>query len=657
MSVDRMQRVALYGRERDREEILGLVQSLAVLDPEGTPTPGETGSQVKEIDRREAALNREVAALEHFLTFLDRHHPVRPNLIEQFAGVKTVLTEEEFAALAEDREAAGRLIQEASGAEASLADIAARRQESLNRQAALSPWRALTLTRDELSGTKRVQLLTGFIDARHRDEFAARLAERDPRPVLIPVGGDGTQEALVLIVPRRNAADLTQAAVEMGFSPASLPPFTGTVAEALDREAAVLADLERQEEGIRARLAELAGERRRVQALLDQCQSMRRRLETARGLLLGARSFGLEGWIPARRVEELRQALTRSGLPFHLEAREPAAGEAPPIELANGPVVTPFEALVQNFNYPQYQEIDPTPAIAPFFLIFFGFCLGDAGYGLVLSLFCLGLLWRLKMKPMGRKLAMVFVLGGLAAVVMGFVTRSVFGFTVNLPFPFHVDIMKQAIVLLVAALGLGTIQLFLGTVLSALPALRERRFADALFGQGVWLLFLSAVMLVVGKDAIGLGAYGGALKYLLAISVIGVIIGAMRGRKGILGKILGIPAGLFTIYGSIGFFSDILSYSRLMALGLSGGVMATIINLFAGMAWKAGYGVGQLGGAAIFLFGHAMNLALGILGAYVHSSRLQYLEFFGKFFEGGGRAFNPLRPERKHTFVVKQKEA
>lgn len=652
-----MRRVALYGRQRDREEILRLVQSLAVLDPETAAPPEQGGRLASELDRGEAALNREIAALEHFLAVLDRWHPVRPNLIEQFAGVRTVLTEEEFAALAADREEAGRLIEEASRIEASLTDLSAKRQDSLNRQAALRPWQAMELTRDDLAGTRRVQLLTGFIEARRREELAARLAERDPRLTVIPVGADGAQEALVLAMPRREAADLIQAAVEMGFSPVSLPPFAGTVAEALAREDAVQADLGREEERQRARLAELAGERRRVQALLDQCLSERRRLETARGLLLGARSFGLEGWIPARRVEELRETLTRSGHPFYLEVREPAENEIPPVELVNGPVLTPFEALVQSFSYPKYQELDPTPAIAPFFLIFFGFCLGDAGYGLVLSLFCLGLLWRLKMKPMGRKLARVFIFGGLAAVVMGFVTRSVFGFTVNLPFPFHVDPMKQAIVLLVAALGLGTIQLFFGTFLSALPALRERRFADALFGQGVWLLFLSSAMLAVGKDTVGLGAYGGLIKYILAVSVIGIIIGAMRGRKGILQRILAIPAGLYTVYGSIGFFSDILSYSRLMALGLSGGVMATIINLFAGMAWKAGYGVGQLGGAAIFLLGHAMNLALGILGAYVHSSRLQYLEFFGKFFEGGGRAFTPLRPERKYTLVVKQKEA
>ncbi|MGE5550283.1 MAG: V-type ATP synthase subunit I, partial [Bacteroidota bacterium] len=195
-----------------------------------------------------------------------------------------------------------------------------------------------------------------------------------------------------------------------------------------------------------------------------------------------------------------------------------------------------------------------------------------------------------------------------------------------------------------------------GTALSALPSLRQGQWRDAFFNQGMWLLFLSSVMLLLGKGALGLDRYGRLINYLALGAALGVVYSATRGKRGIVGKLLGIPAGLFNIYNSIGFFSDILSYSRLMALGLSGGVMAMIINLFARMAAGAG-GPWIVLGVLIGVFGHGLNVALGILGAYVHSSRLQFLEFYGKFFEGGGRAFKPLRVERKHTFVVKEKEA
>ncbi|MGE5528566.1 MAG: V-type ATP synthase subunit I, partial [Patescibacteria group bacterium] len=289
-----------------------------------------------------------------------------------------------------------------------------------------------------------------------------------------------------------------------------------------------------------------------------------------------------------------------------------------------------------------------------FFFLFFGFCLSDAGYGLVLLLFCLALLKWLKMGPAGKKLARLFILGGIGAMIMGFVTGGFFGDLFHLPA--LIDPIKNALVLLALALALGFIQLFLGIFISALPSVQEGRWRDALFNQGFWLLFLVSTVLLMGKGPFGLARFGRAVDYLALASALGVIYNATRDKKGALGKLLGIPAGLFTIYGSIGFYSDVLSYSRLMALGLSGGVMAMIINLFARMAANSGP-IGIALGILIGVFGHSLNIALGILGAYVHSSRLQFLEFYGKFFEGGGRPFRPLRTEYKHTFVVKQKEA
>jgi V/A-type H+-transporting ATPase subunit I len=136
-----------------------------------------------------------------------------------------------------------------------------------------------------------------------------------------------------------------------------------------------------------------------------------------------------------------------------------------------------------------------------------------------------------------------------------------------------------------------------------------------------------------------------------------VVISATRGKKGILKKLLAIPGGLYNIYGSIGFFSDVLSYSRLMALGLSGGVMGGIMNQLAWLVIQSVPVIGWIFGGMIFLFGHALNFGLSILGAYVHSSRLQYLEFFGKFYEGGGKPLTPFKTEHKYTFVTNEEEA
>jgi V/A-type H+-transporting ATPase subunit I len=162
---------------------------------------------------------------------------------------------------------------------------------------------------------------------------------------------------------------------------------------------------------------------------------------------------------------------------------------------------------------------------------------------------------------------------------------------------------------------------------------------------------------VLGKDVIGLKAYATQLNYLLLTAAILMVIGNTYGKKGFVAKLLAIPGGLYSIYNTIGFFSDVLSYSRLMALGLSSGVMGGIMNQLGVQVFNSMPVIGWIFGVAILIFGHALNFALSVLGAYVHSSRLQYLEFFGKFYEGGGRPFTPFHIKPKYTFLINKREA
>jgi V/A-type H+-transporting ATPase subunit I len=334
---------------------------------------------------------------------------------------------------------------------------------------------------------------------------------------------------------------------------------------------------------------------------------------------------------------------------------EPEDGEEIPTVMQNNAAITPFEYLVHSFSLPQHHEIDPTPVIAPFFFIFFGIALGDAGYGLLLASICGGLLLKLKMGPTGRKISWMFLISGIGAIIFGIITGSVLSLQ-NIKFGIF-NPLEQPILLLLIALGLGVVQLFLGLFISAYATIRDGHWGDALWNQGTLIFFLAAALVVLTKDAIGLTLYTNQLIYLFLIAGLSMVIANTRGKKGIGGIIGGILGGFYNIYGTIGFFSDILSYSRLMALGLSGGVMGGIMNQLAWMLVGSIPVLGWVFGAAVFLFGHTLNLALSVLGAYVHSSRLQYLEFFGKFFEGGGKPFTPLQKRQKYTFLIGEREA
>ena len=654
MAVLAMSRLELFGLRGDLVGIMDHLQRAEAVEIVATEVdahwPGTSLS----------AIERELAEIERLLGLFDRMAPRRPNLIEQFAGTKTVLTRHEFTDYAADVPGIEKTIEQARSIEAGVAAANGSLHEQESLLAQLLPWSDLRLSQAELDGTRHVRVLLGSVERMPFDRFAADLRGLETRALPIHLATEGEGFRAVVLWPRES--DQAPLLEKLGFNPASLPPFTGHVGDAIDAINTRLAELKEQMASLTNEAGALAKARPRVEARYDFLRGELAKAQAMLGLSATRHAFRLDGWIPSRRIQELNRQLDGAGFSYAMTTRPPGPDEEPPVILNNPGVANPFEALIEGFSYPKPGEIDPTKVTAPFFFIFFGFCLSDAGYGLLLILFCLSLLKWLKMGPVGRKLSRMFILGGFGAILMGLLTGGLFGDLLRLPA--LIDPIKNAMILLGLALALGLIQLFLGTVLSALPSIHEGQWRDAFFNQGVWLLFLTSMIFLLAKAFVTkgpvagfLGRYGGAINIFALTTSILVIYSATRGKKGVLGKLLGIPAGLFNIYGSIGFFSDVLSYSRLMALGLSGGVMAMIINMFARMAAGGGQWYGVVIGIVIGVFGHTLNVALGILGAYVHSSRLQFLEFYGKFYEGGGRQFRPLRLQRKFTFLVEEREA
>ena len=651
MAVAAMSRLELYGLSRDLSEIMALLQQIEAVEVE------TAGGEVCALADPQAiaAIEREISELERTISSFDRVAPRRPNMVEQFAGVKTVLTEEEFSAFSSEAGKARETAEEARRLDAEIGGLNSRLSENKSVLSQLESWVGLGLTSEELAGTRHVRIILGAVGLEELAGFSAALRQAESRSIIVPVTSTEKLVNLAVLWPRDAVWPEMDASAGQVFGQITLPPFQGPINRAVGE---IRAEIERLVKAIGKATdlaVKLARERARIEARLDHLRSELARLNAVKNLAETPHAFRLFGWLPSARERDLRQAIDQAGYPYALTTRPPEQGENVPIILRNSGPFEPFETLVKGFSYPRYEEIDPTRAMAPFFFLFFGFCLSDAGYGLVLILFSLGLLRWLKMGPDGRRLSKVFALGGLGAVLMGLVTGGIFGDLFRIKG--LIDPVRQALVMMGIALGLGLIQLYLGTILAAVPSIRAGRWRDALFNQGVWLLFLSSILLLLGKGPLGLAPYGSYLNWLTLGSAAAVIYSATRDRRGILGKLLGIPAGLYNIYNSIGFFSDVMSYIRLMALGLSGGVMANVINLFVRMFSQSGNPAGIVAGVLIGLLGHSLNIALSILGAYVHSSRLQFLEFFGKFYEGGGRPFRPLRHEYKRVFVVKEREA
>ncbi|MGI5852753.1 MAG: V-type ATP synthase subunit I [Bacillota bacterium] len=661
MAVARMYRVKLAGLLKDREYWLKALQEAQAIEVDMPENDGVVLGQEEinalELERQMAEIDRHLGDLDKTIVFIDRYFPVKPTVVQQFAGVKTFLTETEFGELADARDEAARIVDQAAELSGKLAELSNREASVRSDLQNLLPWSELDLSEQDLKGTSLVRVVLGEVEARHFGEVQDAVAAASFGCELRRVSQDQRSVRLALFVLAEHVAELSLLLAPFGFTQVTLPPYGKLAADRIDSLQRQLKEIAAEQQSLMHSVEELSGKRLQLQAAYDYYYNERYKLSVASKFAAGSRTFYLEGWIRTKDTEVFSNKAEASGLPHYLEFREPVEGEEPPSFLENRPIITPFESLLQAFSNPQYNEVDPTAIMAPFFLLFFGFALGDAGYGILLGCLCLALLKFLPMTNSGKKLTLVFLAGSVATIVMGLGLGGFFGDIIPFKPLFGINPVEQPIQLLILSVVLGVVQSFVGLVIGGIMYSRTAGIIAALLRDGAYALFLLMAILMLAKDFIGLGAYGDIITYALIASVVLVIIGAMSERKGFK-KLLGIPAALYKIYNSIGFFGDILSYSRLMALALGGSVMGSVVNQFVRQfAALPNSVLGYLLAAIVFVFGHLLNMALNLLSAYVHPSRLQYLEFFGKFFEGGGRPFSPLRKQYKFTNIISKREA
>jgi V/A-type H+-transporting ATPase subunit I len=287
--------------------------------------------------------------------------------------------------------------------------------------------------------------------------------------------------------------------------------------------------------------------------------------------------------------------------------------------------------------------------MTPFFVMFFGLMLSDGGYGIILSVLSAIILWRFKLQDNTRKFMKLMFFCGLSTMFWGLMFGGWFGISALVPYAVWFDMVSNPELMLSWSLLFGVIHMYVGLALKAANLIRRGKYIDALFDAGFWYVFFTGAVLTLLPYAPAVNQETAAQlsnvgKYVLAAGAVLLILTQGRGKKGIIKKFFG---GLSSLYDVIGFLSDILSYSRLLALGLATSIIAGIVNQMSVM-FDMPVVLKVIVAAAILLIGHVINFGINVLGAYVHSCRLQYLEFFGKFFTGGGEAFSPLKANTKY---------
>jgi len=367
-------------------------------------------------------------------------------------------------------------------------------------------------------------------------------------------------------------------------------------------------------------------------------------------------TFLLKGWIREKDIPNLME-LTKKFKEIHINVTPPTKDETPPVALENPGLVSPFEMVTKLFGVPGKGEPDPTPLLAPFFALFFGICLTDAGYGLVLLLLSYIIMKKFRENEGTQKLMKILIISGAVTVLVGALTGGWFGIDFEkLPPMFRtiknirdklviLEPLKNPLALFATTLALGVLQVLTGIVIKFVMLIKQRNYYEAFTSPFAWFLIVTGIIsaMLLKKTILWLIPCLGALIILLFSARTGNII--MRLLK-----------GAYSLYGITGIFGDVLSYSRLFALALSTGVIALVINVVVGILYQMIVSVPYIGvpiailfGLIILVFGHIFNIVINSLGGFIHTTRLQFVEYFGKFYEGSGTEFKPFKQEFKYV--------
>jgi V/A-type H+-transporting ATPase subunit I len=600
---------------------------------------------LEEIDQR-------LSELKFCIEFLDRFEKVKKNLIQQFAGGKVPLSEsafEEYGGLYEEGHEVYERCRQLDEELTRLRNEESRVHSTLSQ---LEPWSWLDVPLARISGTHFHSLILCEVPKRALDSVIDRL-EESCYAVHIERGPENKRTVPVAVIcPATDRQSVLDVLAERGLAPAQLPAADGAPAEEIRACGEELARIARETERVMGEVRRVLPERVKILSLYDSLSLERDRRALERGCPTTRTAFALEGWVRASDLPELEKALApQSGL-VYVETRDPIEGEIPPVALENPGAVTPFEAVTEIYSMPQGGSVDPTTALAPFFLVFFGIALGDVGYGLGLTALSLLLMKKVKMAGLAKKLFTLLAMCGVSSAVVGVLTGGWLGNLVKIP-PLWFNPMDNPMLMLGVSFALGIVHIYVGLGIKFYSNVKRGRPLDAVFDQGLWYVFLTGLLLLLGGTSLRNEGLAAAGRWASLAGAAGLILTQGRAHKNPLKR---LGSGVLSLYGVTGYLSDVLSYSRLLALGLASSVIAVVIDDMALRMAGVPF-VGWIPMLLLLLVGHGFNLAINVVGSYVHSSRLQYVEFFSKFFEGGGRRFLPFRKRTKYIEVMEEGEA
>lgn len=654
MAVIDMKKLSLIGLSYDKEEILKSIQTMGNLEltdlrDQEVDEDDDISESKEEISEDLGQLNLlqgQISKVESILSLLDRYNPVKKGLFDS----KPVIDPEDLTKAYQNSDELIERAHKIIELEDQLKDLDLRVNRLNTTIDQMLPWEELDIPFEDIKDTRDARLVPGTIARASVARFNQALENfKDSSLVARELGDYGDESCYFFVYHASLEEEMEAFFREYAFSKSS---FSGLTARPLD----VIRDAEKELKSIDDKRNEIIKAINEFSFLRDELELLYDALTVEYDRQLAFlnlsntdHTFTLEGWIPVKERERFLETIEKVTKDVYMSFDDPGPEEDFPVVLENSKLVEPFEMVTDLFSSPNPREIDPNGIMAPFYALFFGMMMGDAGYGVIMGLITFLFLKILKPKGDTKKLVGVIFISSFFTFMWGVIFGGWFGNAgeiFGIP-PLWFSPSEEPIKMLIVCLGLGVVHIFAGMAVKAYANIKEGNIWAAIFDQGFWYVFYIGLILWLGGGMANLGPKISDIgKYMTIGGAVGLILTQGRDKKNIFSKLF---TGIFSLYDVTGFLSDVLSYSRLFALALTTGIIGTIINQLGGMLGTSWYG--WIIAAVVLIVGHLFNIAINLLGAFVHTSRLQYIEFYGKFYEGGGKLFDPLGLRTKYMDI------
>ena len=647
MSIVRMNRLRVIAVRDQRDALMLALQRFGcveVHEPEELLSDEETAAALQPERAQLAERRTALASMQAAVRVLGQYAPEKKKLLSARPAVKEADFLDEDA-LGADAVLAGQINERESRIRRLSAEIA---RVSADREA-LSPWEALE---EPLTGAGTKTCGIALFSAAAQIDMTSVLAAAEGASEaveIVLVSEDEQQHCFLAIALKKELDRIADALRGIGCTQVAFPGLEGTAKENIERLGQELEALTQERDALRGELAALGGKTASLRLSCDRLAAEAARAEATERLVGTGSVVILEGWIPAEQTSRLGELLAAFDCAW--ETREPTEDEVPqvPVSLKNSRIVKPMNLVTEMYSLPAYDGIDPNPYMWPFFVLFYGIMMADMGYGILMCLVSLIALKKMRPKDGGTKYLLSLAgLCGVATFLFGALTGGFFGDlipqmaaiidpdTTLTALPSLFTPLNDTMMILIGSLALGVVQIFTGMIISVVHKCRTGQALSALFEEGAWWCILFGAVLMILKLGPWLLIAGGVL----------LTVGQFVTKKSIVGGLTGLFGAVYN--GVTGYFSDILSYSRLMALMLAGSVIAMVFNTLGAMTGSA------VAFLIVAMIGNALNFALNLLGCFVHDLRLQVLEFFSRFYQDGGRPFRPLHIDPQNVEMIKE---